>query len=78
MQVIIDGLTGQVSQLENVVGKLILDDNVKVDTPLTKQVLESSITHLLDILVWCSQKEADGICQIKGNLYASGRLPLWD
>ena len=53
----IDGLTGQPSQLENMAGKVIPDNKVKVNTPLAKRVLVSSITRLLDILGWCSERE---------------------
>ena len=49
-------------------GEFITDDKVNVNTPLAKQVLVSSITHLLDILGRCSQWEADEICQIKGKI----------
>ena len=56
----------QQSQLENIAGKFIPEDNIKVDTPLANCLLVSSITHLLDILGWCSQREAYGICQVKG------------
>ena len=63
-----DGLTGQPTQLDNMVGRFMPDDKVKVDTPLTKWVLVSSITRLPGILGCCSQKEADGVCQIKGKL----------